>query len=119
MKDFDVESIGKRMPYHVPEGFFEEFPERMMQKVQAEQARRRRVWRMTIGISGIAALFAGVFFFGGQQSDVQPSSDEYIELATASSDKMDVYVSRLSDEELIEQYEYYAADVTLSLYEEE
>lgn len=117
MKDFDMEDMGKRMPYHVPEGFFEKFPERMMQKVQAERARRRRVWRIAVG-TGIAALFAGVFFFGGR-TGMQASSEDYVEWASALSERMDAYVSGLSDEELMEQYDYYAADVTLTLYDEE
>ena len=45
MKDFDLEHIGKRMPYSVPEGFFETFPDRMMQRVALQRrARRRRLW---------------------------------------------------------------------------
>lgn len=119
MKDFDVENIGKRMPYDVPEGFFEEFPERMMRKVRAEQrVRRRRVWGVAIGTGGMAALFAGALLFGGRP-EMQSSTEDYVEWATALSDRMDAYVSGLSDKELAEEYDYYAADVTLSLYDEE
>ena len=40
-------------------------------------------------------------------------------LSVSFADKMNAYISQLSDEELAEQFDYYAADVTLTLYEEE
>ena len=40
-------------------------------------------------------------------------------MTTSIAEQMDAYVSRLSDEELTDLYDYYAADVTLTLYMEE
>lgn len=119
MKDFDLEHIGKRMPYSVPEGFFETFPDRMMQRVALQRrARRRRLW---LGLStGIAAAFvAGFFFWGGRTTDDLYPAEPYGDVTTSIAEQMDAYVSRLSDEELTDLYDYYAADVTLTLYMEE
>ncbi len=119
MKDFDLEHIGKQMPYCVPEGFFESFPDRVMQRIAArKRARRRRMW-LGIGTSVAAAMVAGIVFFGGKSGSSLYPSDSYEEVFTNISDKMDAYVGRLSDEELNELYDYYAADVTLTLYAEE
>ena len=106
MKDFDLEHIGKRMPYSVPEGFFETFPDRMMQRVALQRRARR-------------AFVAGFFFWGGRTADDLYPAEPYGDVTTSIAEQMDAYVSRLSDEELTDLYDYYAADVTLTLYMEE
>lgn len=119
MKDFDLEHIGKKMPYRVPEGFFETFPERMMQRVALRRrTRRRRLW---IGLStaAAAAVLTGFIFWGRPGGNVLYSSDPYGDVAPSIAEQMDAYVGRLSDEELTDLYDYYAADVTLTLYVEE
>ncbi len=115
MKDFDLIDVGKQMPYRVPEGFFKQFPDRMMERIRAERARRRRRWGFSLGATAVAALFAGVVFFGGMGRDTENPDT----LSVSFADKMNAYISQLSDEELAEQFDYYAADVTLTLYEEE
>ena len=46
-----------------------------------------------------------------------PSGD-YADRMVTLAEQLDAYLDHLSDEELAEQYDYYAADVTLTLYEE-
>ena len=103
MKEFDLNDFGKQMPYHVPEGFFARFPEQVMRKVAVER-RRRRMWRLSVGMTAVAALVAGIVFWTGTPEVL--------------AEQLDAYLDHLSDEELAEQYDYYAADVTLTLYEE-
>lgn len=119
MKEFDFENRDKRMPYRVPDNFFKEFPERMMKQIAEERRRRQRRWGMAIGTTAIAAMFAGVVFFGRFSSRNTVDEKDYIELATVDSYNIDSYISTLSDEELAEQYNYYASDVTLTFYEDE
>ena len=40
-KTFDFNTIGKRMPYAVPDGFFEKMEEDVMQDIKAENDRER------------------------------------------------------------------------------
>lgn len=119
MKDFDLEHIGKKMPYRVPEGFFESFPSRMMQRITLHRRARRR--RLCLGISTIAAaaVVTGFVFWGGRNVDSLHPSDPHGDVMVSIAENMDAYVSRLSDEELTDLYDYYAADVTLTLYVEE
>ena len=37
-KDFDFDKVGKRMPYQVPESFFNQFESNVMQEVKSEIA---------------------------------------------------------------------------------
>lgn len=118
MKEFDLNDFGKQMPYHVPEGFFVRFPEQVMRKVAVER-RRRRMWRLSVGMTAVAALVAGIVFWTGTPEAIPsvPSGD-YADRMVTLAEQLDAYLDHLSDEELAEQYDYYAADVTLTLYEE-
>ncbi len=113
MKEFDWNDIGKQMPYKVPDGFFDFFPERMSQKVKKVRV-RRRVWTI-VSTAGIAAIILGVFFWNTALKKNNAIEHEYVEIAsvTSLSEKMDEYVSSLSDEELAEHLNYYESDVTL------
>ena len=114
MKEFDWNDIEKQMPYKVPEGFFESFPERMSRKAKAS-AMRRRMWRIVSTVSVAAVMIFGVFFWNTASEKDDAVGNEYVEFASTSllSEKMDEYVSSLSDEELAEQLNYYESDVTL------
>lgn len=114
MREFDWNDIEKQMPYKVPEGFFESFPERMSHKAKAS-AMRRRMWRIVSTVSVAAVMILGVFFWNTASEKDDAVGNEYVEFASASllSEKMDEYVSSLSDEELAEQLNYYESDVTL------
>ncbi len=76
MKEFDLNDFGKQMPYHVPEGFFARFPEQVMRKVAVER-RRRRMWRLSAGMTAVAALVAGIVFWTGTPEVIPsvPSGD--------------------------------------------
>lgn len=37
-KGFDFESVGKRMPYNVPDGFFDCFEKNMLERIESGQA---------------------------------------------------------------------------------
>ncbi len=118
MKEFDLDKLEKRTLYRVPDKFFDTFPDCVMRKI-ALQRRRRLMWRITT-VTAIAALFSGVVFLFHEIPAGRSSQDSgYSELVSNISNKTDVYVSSLSDEELAEQYSFYASDATLLLYDEE
>ena len=117
MNDFDLDKMVKRTPCDVPEGFFDRFPDRMMRRIAAERARRRR-WRLTVAVSTMAALLVGVVFFVRTGTNEAALPINGVGTVSAFSEQMDAYISHLSDEELAEQFDYYAADVTLTLYDD-
>ena len=82
----NINNIGKRMPYKVPEGFFEEMHERLMDKtVKAQPSRlslqpsRKRYW---MSAAAAVLLIAGVSFYAlqrAEQSDAALLADESVE----------------------------------------
>lgn len=64
-KNFDFDKIGKRMPYTVPEGFFDEMEQNIMRQAgikQAETPRRKRPL-MRVIITAVTSVAAAVALF--------------------------------------------------------
>jgi len=64
MKQFDFNQVGKRMPYTVPDGFFDKFEEDVMQSVKTETPQPkshkkalRIALRTALAIAAAVALF--------------------------------------------------------------
>lgn len=61
-KDFDLDRIGKRMPYRTPDGFFDEMEAKVWEKVQCapQEPRKRKLFprHILVGTLAIAASVA-------------------------------------------------------------
>ena len=80
MKQFDFDTIGKQMPYSVPDGFFDKLEENVMQEVSKEKSRKS----LRIALRAIVAVAAAVaMFFVVQPMIVEDSADDFesVELA--------------------------------------
>ena len=65
-KIFDFEQVGKRMPYTVPDGFFDKMEEDVMLDVKAETAqpkRRKKARTIKIAIRSAIAVAATIALF--------------------------------------------------------
>ena len=63
-KEFDFKSIGKRMPYRIPDGFLEKMQKQVLERTQAERFNRQHRIKLIIGAAlVIAAVMLGVLFF--------------------------------------------------------
>ena len=65
MKQFDFEQVGKRMPYSVPDGFFDKLEADVMQKVNETPAApngRKRALRIALRAAMAVAASAVLFF---------------------------------------------------------
>lgn len=49
----DLDSINKEEQYQIPEGFFDQFPQQVMNTIRKEKAKRRNIW-----LSSVAAALA-------------------------------------------------------------
>lgn len=102
MKEFDIEDIGKKMPYKAPpEEFFVQFKERMAQQT-ATQSLRSRANRFRLLIPMVAAaamLLVGVFVFD-HLDHRQATIDAGYYVSESVDQSIDDYFSNLSDEEL-------------------
>ena len=106
-KEFDFNEIGKRIPYRVPETFFEDVQAKVLKRAGEEKKRlriRRLWWGGSIALA-VAAMMCGVVFFTNVPKD----------LPEHGMDAMDVYVRNLTDEELNEWVEFSENDIYYEL----
>ncbi len=102
MKEFDINTIGKGMPYKAPgEDFFENFTDELLSKVEQEPKVGRQPILMRLApLCGIAAAVAVVLSVAFNLSlDKNNFSDSYL-AGDSLDDYFDSYFASLSDEEL-------------------
>ena len=104
-KEFDFKSIGKRMPYRIPDGFLEKMQKQVLERTQAERFNRQHRIKLIIGAAlAIAAVMLGVLFFPISQPVAEelpsPSLIVSTDLDSSYSDTLDRYIESMSDEEL-------------------
>lgn len=93
MKQFDFEQVGKRMPYNVPDEFFDKFEENVMEDVRGQKddvregVNRNKAMRIAlraaIAVAAALALFFVVRATLFQSEPVLASADDFesVELA--------------------------------------
>lgn len=91
MKDFDFDNIGKRMPYHVPEGFFDEAKRRAITVCDENAvAGRTVILRRTAAIISAAAVLVGAAIVGIRLLDARHTAVDpeqyYVSLLSEVSD---------------------------------
>jgi len=109
-QQFDFESVGKRLPYSVPEGFFEDNMEAVLARVGHIRRLRRRVSLLApVGaIAAAAAIAVGMFLHA--PAPARPAQ----EAAAQQCTPVDKFVSSLSDQELQELDNAMSTDYFLS-----
>ena len=88
-KTFDFEQVGKRMPYNVPDGFFDQLEQNVMVEVTAgniateKPKQKARTVKMTFRILLTAAAAVALFFVvtKNMPSDTTEDSFANVELA--------------------------------------
>lgn len=115
-KDFDFDDIGKRTPYYMPDGFFEEMQQKVMTQVAAKK--QRRYMRLVIATIATAAVLAGIFFIPSwyQTSTAQHSGTDILAVETHhdTAEPIDKWIRDLSDEELEELVNFSEYDIFLN-----
>lgn len=87
-KTFDFEQVGKRMPYNVPDGFFDKLEENVMEELKgkgsevSEHSNRKKGLRIAL-YSALAVAAAVALFFAIQPLLPISSTDDFesVELA--------------------------------------
>ena len=71
--DFEFQEVGKKMPYSVPDGFFDGITEKTLDKARLREKARRKyvlIWRsMAIAASLTAFIVAGYLLFNFSPSE--------------------------------------------------
>ncbi len=96
MKSFDIDKIGKKMPYAAPStDFFEDFTRDTMARIERETRSRRALRNALTAVSAIVSIAAAVVLYINVSL---PAGEEQM---YKSYDKdLDAYIANLSDDEL-------------------
>ena len=105
-KTFDLNAMGKRMPYTVPEGFFDKMEESVMQKVKEEKLQPKKGRKaMRIALRSMVAVAAAIaLFFVVQPLLTKGNADDFesVELAFGqlSTDDQDFLIQVYEEDDL-------------------
>ena len=105
-KIFDFEQVGKRMPYTVPDGFFDKFEEDVMHDVKAETATQKRSKKaLRIALRAAISVAAAItLFFVVQPLLPKSNVDDFesVELAfnNLSTDDQDFLLQVYEEDDL-------------------
>lgn len=75
MQQLDFNKIGKRMPYTVPEGFFDQLGENVMVRAKAEERKRHKRGRLIAITSTIMTMAAAAALFFVVTTTTQPADE--------------------------------------------
>ncbi len=107
MKKFDLENIGKKMPYNAPsEEFFANFQSDMMARVASEETSRKKtqsrgaMMRLFVPLAAAAASLAIGLFVVDKVDYISPVKDMGYYVSDNLDATMDSYFDNLSDDQL-------------------
>lgn len=106
-KEFDFEQVGKRMPYSVPDGFFDKMEEKVMAEVaqtnSKKEGARKGMWGgIFLAIAASVVLLLVVKHHNMPAEEAQPYSFDNVELAynNLSSDDQQFLMEIYEDDEM-------------------
>jgi len=123
-KQLDFEQVGKRMPYNVPDGFFDQLEQNVMAEVKADDTatekpkQKARTVKMAIRTILAAAAAVALFFVVTKNlptSESQTDTFEFVELAynNLSTEDQEFLMEVYEEDEFINDNnaEYYDEDI--------
>ena len=105
-QNYDFNNIGKKMPYTVPDGFFDQLEEQVMNEVKAEPAQKKSAKTIRIAIRTLLAVAACIALFLIVKKTLPQDSDATIDDFTS----VELAFNNLSTED---------QDYLLEVYQEE
>lgn len=114
MKDrFDFEKVGKKMPYTVPDGFFKEMEDNVMQEINRRSGKEKRPfrlsWRIKAGAAATAVasvVIALVLSVGAHEPRHTDFADVEKAFCNLSPDDQMYLLSVYQEDEFMEEYYY-------------
>lgn len=74
MKHFDFDEIGKKTPYRIPEGFFDEMQQHVLQQTEEPQHKLISLKRISYAVIGMAAAVSAFIFIPHHSTEVEQSA---------------------------------------------
>ncbi|MFI3266513.1 MAG: hypothetical protein R3Y15_05105 [Rikenellaceae bacterium] len=106
--NFDFDKVGTRMPYKVPDGFFDSLTEKTMQNISEHNKRKAKILRLrryvvsSISVAAIFTMALFLFFESGSQSKAVISSESQTILSSKYDKVIDKALESVSDSEIDE-----------------
>ncbi|MBP5777246.1 MAG: hypothetical protein J6W56_06810 [Prevotella sp.] len=101
------ERVGKRNPFRVPDGYFDQFPEQFMSSLPEHKPRAKSIWLRPVfyAAASICALFicAGVWLALPEKSQETPAM-----MATVQQDTEDTAFDEAVDYLMMDNHDIYA-----------
>lgn len=115
-KEFDFDDIGKKTPYRIPDNFFEDMQQKVMERTDGGQCRKHRLQILFSTAIAAAAVLAGILFIPShfQSEDVTNGTSDMLAIERSGSDPADKWIHELSDEELEELVNFSENDIFLN-----
>lgn len=119
-KDFDFNDIGKKMPYRVPDGFFEQAQQQVMERTGTVERRNPHRIKLIVSATLAAAVVLwGVLFFSVPQPETEQLPLGSLIVSTTDSDyfypdALDQYIESMPDAELAEWVELSENDIFIN-----
>lgn len=107
-KDFDFGDVGKRVPYGIPEGFFDEVQKNVMERTQKPVRYRTKVLRFTPAILAVAAVLAAIAFLPVREQETKVDN-----ISQVADDNVS-WIEDLSDEELEAMSDFSDCDIFMN-----
>lgn len=116
-KEFDFDDIGKKTPYRVPEGFFEEMQRNVRKRTCGSRSPGHRLWiTVSTGVA-IAAVSVGLLFIPSHFGKGERGTSDLQILDTKNCTAVvpaDKWIREISDEELEELVSFSESDIFLN-----
>ena len=98
-KHVDFDKIGKKTPFRIPEGFFDEMQQQVLQQVEEKPRRIMSLKHLSYSLIGIAAAVCAFIFIPRNDTDTEIDSESIS------------WVEQISDEDLKAMYDIYEHDI--------
>lgn len=80
MKNFNLDNLDKKTPYKIPENFFEEMQDNVLEKIEKKQHKETKIFRLNYSVvtslaAALALIFGFTFLWKTNQTDISKNSD--------------------------------------------
>ncbi|MEY8688177.1 hypothetical protein AB9N12_19335 [Bacteroides sp. AN502(2024)] len=112
-KDFDFDDMGKRTPYRIPDGFFEDVQRKVMERAGVKQHRKSHMKLIISTVIAAAAVWVG-FLFASSLKQADEAKTPSSNVLANGMEPVDRWIKELSDEELEELVSFSENDIFLN-----
>lgn len=106
----DLENIEKTEHYQIPENYFEELPERVMQNIRHEQHKRRTFISSAVAAIAVIAVALGVFFtYNAPNKSTEITQNQQIAATLEEQEALETVAAEYYSEELA-MMDYYQVE---------